>query len=29
LREESKKNLDSEAWKAVEGEENALVECFT
>lgn len=29
LREESKKELDSDAWKSVESERKALVECFT
>ncbi|ORY79371.1 hypothetical protein BCR35DRAFT_291684 [Leucosporidium creatinivorum] len=29
LREESEKELDSEAWKSVESQRKALVECFT
>lgn len=28
LREESEKELDSEAWKSVESQRKALVECF-
>lgn len=29
LREESEKELDSEAWKSVDSQRKALVECFT